>query len=422
MSKKTLNAMKTLQEAFEKNKELTIPQMMTLLNCNRISVNNYIHRLEDTGIEFQKRCENRLTYYSVRHSSEESSYEPLTLDILRKYQIVRELQAKPVPKESFAGKFTLISGTGDENPDGTPLDVGQTKFYELIKELKEDGDIEFNAGNGTYRLTGKNIPLNITCNEDFISNLNTDLSNIPSGTPYFDELKSLYAKTNILLGSLDDQLPSLKNYLIYGKRYDGLQTLADTLKIITSCDYKHKLLKIRYHSRTEGMQTLDFAVGIMIYNVEKYQVYLIGDVYSEKTTNTSLRHRILNLKRIEAAEEEIFENPCYHDTVFLEMFQNMFSISIDKPYDVTIEFDNFGNIEQKINSLKKQRPNASIERNGKKFIYKDKVSGLDDFASYLRRFGFGVRVLEPEELRDKMRYSVIETLRLYQEETNHELS
>ena len=162
MSKKTLNAIKTLQEAFEKNKELTIPQMMTLLNCNRISVNNYIHRLEDTGIEFQKRCENRLTYYSVRHSSEESSYEPLTLDILRKYQIVRELQAKPVPKESFAGKFTLISGTGDENPDGTPLDVGQTKFYELIKELKEDGDIEFNAGNGTYRLTGKNIPLNIT--------------------------------------------------------------------------------------------------------------------------------------------------------------------------------------------------------------------------------------------------------------------
>ena len=98
MSKKTLNAMKTLQEAFEKNKELTIPQMMTLLNCNRISVNNYIHRLEDAGIEFQKRCENRLTYYSVRHSSEESRYEPLTLDILRKYQIVRELQAKPLPK------------------------------------------------------------------------------------------------------------------------------------------------------------------------------------------------------------------------------------------------------------------------------------------------------------------------------------
>ena len=62
MSKKTLNAMKKLQEAFEKNKELTIPQMMTLLNCNRISVNNYIHRLEDAGIVFQKRCENRLTY------------------------------------------------------------------------------------------------------------------------------------------------------------------------------------------------------------------------------------------------------------------------------------------------------------------------------------------------------------------------
>ena len=135
---------------------------------------------------------------------------------------------------------------------------------------------------GHTGLPEKNIPLNITCNEDFISNLNTDLSNIPSGTPYFDELKSLYAKTNILLGNLDDQLPSLKNYLIYGKRYDGLQTLADTLKIITSCDYKHKLLKIRYHSRTEGIQTLDFAVGIMIYNVEKDQVYLIGDVYSEK--------------------------------------------------------------------------------------------------------------------------------------------
>ena len=108
MSKKTLNAIKTLQEAFEKNKELTIPQMMTLLNCNRISVNNYIHRLEDTGIEFQKRCENRLTYYSVRHSSEESSYEPLTLDILRKYQIVRELQAKPVPRNPLPENLRLF--------------------------------------------------------------------------------------------------------------------------------------------------------------------------------------------------------------------------------------------------------------------------------------------------------------------------
>ena len=85
MSKKTLNAMKTLQEAFEKNKELTIPQMMTLLNCNRISVNNYIHIPDDAGIKKRlwKAVSERKPFRNFKYVIDGSEYRQKWFDFRR---------------------------------------------------------------------------------------------------------------------------------------------------------------------------------------------------------------------------------------------------------------------------------------------------------------------------------------------------
>ena len=63
-----------------------------------------------------------------------------------------------------------------------------------------------------------------------------------------------------------------------------------------------------------------------------------------------------------------------------------------------------------------QRKNALIQVQEDKIVYIDQVSGLSDFANYLRRFGRSVRVIEPLSLKEKMRQSVALSLARYQED------
>ena len=97
----------------------------------------------------------------------------------------------------------------------------------------------------------------------------------------------------------------------------------------------------------------------------------------------------------------------------------MFSISIEPPTDVIVEFDNVANIERKLRYLSCQRRYASIEVSSKTIIYKDKISGLTDFAMYLRKFGKCVHVIKPAKLQEMMMYSINRTLSRYKEETTN---
>lgn len=96
----------------------------------------------------------------------------------------------------------------------------------------------------------------------------------------------------------------------------------------------------------------------------------------------------------------------------------MFSISTDFPVKVTLSFDDWDNIKDKISALCKQRPNASQQYDNQQIIYTDSISGLNDFANYLRQFGKAVHVLEPAELHDKLQESVKKTLDYYKRSTH----
>ena len=45
----------------------------------------------------------------------------------------------------------------------------------------------------------------------------------------------------------------------------------------------------------------------------------------------------------------------------------------------------------------------------------DTIRGLNDFANYLRKFGYGCKVIEPKELKEKMIFSVKRALDRYNE-------
>mgnify|MGYP003430187793 CR=1 FL=1 len=91
----------------------------------------------------------------------------------------------------------------------------------------------------------------------------------------------------------------------------------------------------------------------------------------------------------------------------------MFAISVEDPVHVKVEFDNIFAIKEKVNRLILNRPKASLTENGTTLCYEDEVSGLADFASYLRRYGSSCRVIEPESLKNLMKVSAQRILDAY---------
>ncbi|MDE6914926.1 MAG: WYL domain-containing protein, partial [Lachnospiraceae bacterium] len=63
----------------------------------------------------------------------------------------------------------------------------------------------------------------------------------------------------------------------------------------------------------------------------------------------------------------------------------------------------------------------SIQVENNKIIYTDTISGLSDFAKYLRKFGKSAHVIEPQALKNKMKQSFERTLARYEEVSTGEL-
>ena len=164
-------------------------------------------------------------------------------------------------------------------------------------------------------------------------------------------------------------------------------------------------------------------------------MYVIGKNMGGENIPDNLPYIIINLKNISGISETSDANLHFNSEYFQSVFEYMFSISVEKPVDVIVDFERFANIERKTSYLKKQRSHTNIIKNteknyeteellseaelsfGKNTIrYKDKISGLSDFANYLRQFGSSVKVVEPQELKEKMLFSVKRTLERYNEE------
>ncbi len=432
---KTYKNSAILLENFKNNGSLSIDDICTILNCKRQSAYNYIDRLEKKGYTFSKQSNGNKTIYSIENSAdieENIKYQPLDKDVIRKYCIMQKLQEGPVSAASLMHKFT-ISDKNDEYP--VPIDVKHTYFTGLLDSMLNDGDIAIDTSSGKYYLTGNNIPLSLSVDIEQLYDLYNGLSNITPGIPYYKQLCSVCQKAGMLLGNINPGTKSGQNYIVYGRKHEEFDTISSYLSDFIKFDYKHKILQIEYMSRDYGKCQVLFATGMIVYCLEKDAMYVIGKNMGGENIPDNLPYIIINLKNISGISETSDANLHFNSEYFQSVFEYMFSISVEKPVDVIVDFERFANIERKTSYLKKQRSHTNIIKNteknyeteellsepelsfGKNTIrYKDKISGLSDFANYLRQFGSSVKVVEPQELKEKMIFSVKRTLERYNEE------
>lgn len=402
-----------LYESFLSSEFLTINDIMKLLNVSRRTAYNYIERLKKNGVAIYTETKHGKSYYFVkRENINYLKYEEINKDILRKYAMIQILQKKPLTKGELLKKFRLSSSHIENEEIDFSLHIGKTKFYQLIEELVEDKELTYDK-NKKLLPTGNRIPLTLSLSEKDFWQTYSSLELLSPGHPYYSQLMSIYQKQSILIGDLDFEKDQTrwKNYFIYGKKYTEFKQLQSLLKKLKLLPYQEKLLIFTYKTQANDTISVMLATGLLVYSLEKDKLYIIGNSI---LTGEDI---IINMASVLSIETTEFRNLHFQSSYYLQLYEDMFSISIEKPVKVVIEFEYIFNIPLKLQQLAIQRKKAKIVTKGNKLIYTDEISGLNDFANYLRRFGRSFRVIEPLELREKMEFSTKRALNRYEKES-----
>ena len=217
-------------------------------------------------------------------------------------------------------------------------------------------------------------------------------------------------------------------YRNLGIRGNHNSVVEKNLKKLNKLDFKKYMLDIEYkpahpsvNNESSGKkagkknqtENHKFAVGLVVYVSDKDRLYLIG---KDKGSDESI---ILNTERIQKVSETKIKNDIYGSPEFIDIYNEMFSISVDEPFELKVEFQNTFNIYEKIKRMSAVRPNAviSLKANDEKTIvyYEEKVRGVEDVARWLRSFGRSVKVIKPYILKDRMKNSINRALANYGE-------
>lgn len=390
--------LKLLLNEFEIKRTLKVKDIQALLECQRGTVYNYIKLLENQGFHFEQYTENRIAFYTMVESSPtDMYYNPINKNTIRSYYILSILQDK---------SLTLTELYNHVYKENQKIDIGKTQLYHLTNDLINGGELTKSL-DGKLTPTNKTFPPTFSCSERELWELYYSLEDINPGEPFYELLNSIYQKMSVIFNDCDYNLLS-ENFISYGRSFHRSQRIQTQLEPLKDIPYETHTIEVTFESKKYGVITVPINIGDIVFSIEKDRLYLIGEY--DQTPYTIAADTIQQVKLLNEP------NKIFRSDKYQQLINYMFSISTDEPQAVVVEFDNIFNIRTKLEQLCRNRKHARLSFVDEKVIYSDTVSGLSDFANYLRQYGKSCRVIEPPELVDKMLFSATRTLERYKEE------
>ena len=324
----------------------------------------------------------------------------------RNYIDLRQLCNKY--RDFFMSEYDL------EDWDTKEKNIKSNLKYNLENEktgLISEGLVEKRViSSGTVYGVTKKSPMYIYLSESEIIDIICAIECFGSSYILKKELISVYHKLSKALNNVSDN-PSLTEMVSIGNIVNRNPKISEQLSKLDDVAYDRYVIRIQYYDKD-----IKFKVGIVVYVADKDKLYMIGKHRNNKKL-------IIDLDAISGPIEVTEEvNDIYQDDYYIQIYEEMFSISVEPKEHVIVEFKNYGRIYDKFKKLQEERPNASIHfsADSKEGIYEDDIRGMSDFAKFLRRFGRGVKVIAPEKLKIEMKNSLCRLEQLYKEEHNYE--
>ncbi len=270
-----------------------------------------------------------------------------------------------------------------------------------IKELLEEKMIQ--EQDGLYYVSSK-APLQLVLSESEAEHVFMLLENCAKGSVYEKTLNGIKKKmTDAFFYETEG---ASKDYYVYKRKYEEADRIEAILSELSKYSFETKQLAIKYVGNNGQDVTIYMSVGNIVYSLEKDKVYLLG--------HSKGKPMVITYQQIKSIRETKEDNKVFRNDFYKRLVNTMFGISVEEPVHVKVEFDNREYIREKIGRILQNRPEAIITEGEHVFIYEDNISGMHDFARYLRGYGSGCRVLEPKKLQNIMKQSAMRMLEFYE--------
>ncbi len=415
MNKKEINK-KALLNAFKQSGSLSTRQMMDILNTSsKGTVNTYIRYLREDGVQIDEEILPKGAKSYRIQQIDDYEYEDISKNNWQAFVICSALNDLLLSENNISRKRLIQYILDDKELN---LGLKKSSLFNRINELCSSGMLfENTKSEPSSLLPGSDSPRIEAMDLEDAQKLVHELSVFPDSDPFHDTLSSIKEGLSELSDLIESsELPP--QYIRSGKDYDEKSVSSLIHEHFKDCNYKKYLCDIIYNPKRNLQSTaIRVGIGLIVYVVEKDNIYAIGNIYNNETISEKI---ILQVDRIEKATEARdingkILNPDWNSSEFKQIFEEMLSISTEEAQGIKVRFDDLHFVENKIDVLIKQRKTASLTKKEGYLEYTDTIRGLSDLRSYLRSFMNSYVVLEPTKLRDDTIINLIKSLKLYGE-------
>lgn len=409
MKKQDLKLAK-LKELFMNGEALSVYDIETILEIKKSQASKYLSKLKSEGVISVSHIKNRISYYTLTTTcSDESLFSVTTKEDVYKYLILINLYEPMSIRELYKEIF------GNEENESLPL----SSFYNIVERMIKDKTLLTRSGKTQSKFcqrsydvlllypSGRNTSLVLTMDMAKQTEINFRAA---SGMPGGDALNRIYQKIAVATGNTDDAY--LDDYydnslfIQYGRGYKMNKQIHLYYTQLLKHNFQTNALSITYNRKR-----LIFSVGLLVYSQDKDKLYIMG----HQSGTRKKAKKVLRCDKIEDYASTNIINNQYDPEEYIEYIKSMFSMpSLEKVENVEVIFDNTPGNLIRLKRLKKLRVNASLEITPEGIIYKDDISGMEDFRAYLRSFGYRYKVISPDSLKKKTLETLQNTLKRYE--------
>lgn len=290
--------------------------------------------------------------------------------------------------------------------------VGRRTILRDLASIQEAGyplTSEWEGGIKKYRfVTGfKDVPpISFTLKELMTLSLFRSQLDLLSGTPFIEDVESIFAKVNSVLpprfAAHMERIAQVALPLTQGRR--DYQGSSEHLRVIREALLFQRRITITY--QPAGREPQSYLIDPYTLVFQKGGIYLLGYAHQRKALRTFAVERI----RSAEGEKERFEIPQGFDPG--RALEEAFGLVAESPMEVEIRFarqvahairDRVWHVSQQI-----------VEEPGGSVLLRFVAGGKMEILSWVLSYGAHAELLAPEGLREELGRMAAETARLYE--------
>lgn len=284
-------------------------------------------------------------------------------------------------------------------------EVSERTIYRDIMSLSS-ANIPIYFDDGYKLLTDAFLPpLNFSLEEYLLLKLGLNSSPMSVNTPLGKSAKRVLAKIDASLSpEVKNRLGDLGDPLRINLKATGdFSRLGLIFNLIEQSILSKRTVGLDYESLESGKSTRDVDPYALVF--KRHSWYLLGFCHYRQETRT---FRLNRIKKVTLTNRS-FERKS--DFSVEEFFRDSWEIYQGKLTEVKLRFS--GKAAKVIESGPHHPSEIITKEKDSALLYSVKVKGIEEISRWILGFGEMVEVLEPEELRENIRETILKMQRLY---------